>query len=170
MLGELLSQALEKFWEYLKFWQVIDAFEKGALCRWGVFKKVLHPGFHWKWPFADYVFSAITTPDTIDLRPFTLTTNDGKTISIGAVVEFEIEDVVKYLIDTNDARSNMHDICLGIISDDIEDRDWEEIKKKTTKNSVQRKITTACKEMGISVIGFHFTTKAVTRSFSLIRE
>lgn len=165
-----ISQVLEKFWEYIKFWQIVESFEKGVLCRWGIAIKELEPGFHWKYPCADYVYTTIVTPDTINIKPITLTTADGKTISIGAVVEFDIVDIWKYLIDTNEARSNMRDVCLGVISDDVEDRDWEEIKKKTTRNAVQKKLSKACEQMGIRVINFYFTAKSITKSFSLSKE
>lgn len=165
-----IAQLLEKFWDYIRFWEIIDPFENGVLVRLGTFKRVLKPGFHLKIPFIDYVYSAITTPDTMNTAPITLTTTDGKSVSIGAVVEFEIDDIYKYTMCTNEPRSNMHDIILGAISEEIEDRDWDEIKKKTTRNAVQRKISKKCEEMGIKITDFYFTDKCQVRPFKIFKD
>lgn len=166
-----LAQVFEKFWDYIRPWEIVDPFESGVLVRLGKYNKKLEAGsFTWKVPFIDYVYTAIITPDTMNTAPITLTTTDGKTVSIGAVIEFEINDIYKYTLCTNEPRSNMHDIILGAISDEIEDREWEEIRKKTTRNAVLRKISKKAEEMGIKIIDFYFTDKCVVRPFKIFRD
>lgn len=165
-----LSQVFEKFWDYIRPWEVIDPFERGVLVRLGKYKRNLNPGFHLKIPFIDYVYSAVVTPDTMNTAPVTLTTTDGKSVSIGAVIEFQIEDIYKYMLCTNEPRSNIHDIILGAISEEIEDRDWDEIKKKITKNAVHRKISKKGEEMGIKITDFYFTDKCQVRPFKIFKD
>ena len=165
-----LSKVVEKCWKYICFWVIINPFENGVLVRLGKYKRILLPGFYLKFPFIDYVYSTIITPDTMHTSPVTLTTTDGKTVSIGAVVEFEIVNVYKYILCTNEPRSNMHDIILGTISEAIEDRKWEEIKKKNIRYIVQKKISQKCWVMGIEIIDFYFTNKCVVRSFKIFTE
>lgn len=161
-LGEWVTQVLSQCGDYLKPWVLINQFEEGILLRWGKYIRILKPGLHPKWPIADYHYSAIVTADTMKIDAVNITTSDNKTISVSAVVEFEIEDVYKYLILTNDPRSNMHDVCRGVISTLLEDLDWYSIKKKTTLNAVGRRMTSKCQEMGVKVNNVSFTDKSMS--------
>lgn len=157
-------------WNDLKFIVFILHYKEGVLLRAGKFKKVLKPGWHFKVPFLDDYFTENVKLDTMQIQEVNITTLDGKTVTIGCEFELEITDIFTALIETNDWRSNLHDICQGILSDQLEDINWEDIRKKTTKNAIARKIETRASEMGIATSNFSFTNKATSRVFKLFNE
>lgn len=165
--GEWLQQLITQFLDYLKPWVLIDQFEAGVLLRCGRYNRTLYPGLHLKWPFLDYYHSAIVTIDTLEVNEVNITTLDGQTISIGCYIEYLVIDVRKFLLDVNDAKTNMKDICRGILSNHLEDVTWEDIKKKPTINAIRKKLTSKYAEMGVEVKDVMFTDKCKSRVFKL---
>ncbi len=160
-LREILSQSLD----YLKFFVIVNQYEEAILLSWGKFKRVRTPGTYLKWPIRDYYYHVIVTFDTISIDEVNITTADNQTISIGCVIEYGIKDVVKFLIDTNEAKGNMRDIARGVISNTLEDLTWEDVKKKTTLNAIRKKLTSKYEDMGVDVKDVMFTDKC--KSFVL---
>lgn len=145
-------------------------YKEGIMLRAGKFHRVLKPGWHLKIPFVDQYLDENVKLDTMQITEVNITTLDGKTATIGCEFELCITDIYTALIDTNDWRSNLHDMCQGILSEHLEDLNWEEIKKKTTKNSIAKKIETKASEMGITTSNFNFTNKATSRVFKLFNS
>jgi regulator of protease activity HflC (stomatin/prohibitin superfamily) len=168
--GTKIIEFLSQFFEYIKPWVVIEQFEMGVLLRKGKYKSTLSPGWYLKWPFLDYTYSTIVSTDTIEIANVNITSLDGQTISTGFVVEYTIRDVKKFLIDTNDAKSNMKDLAKGVVSNHLEDVNWEDIRKKTTINAIKRKLSAKYEELGVSVKDVLFTDKCRSRAFKLFNN
>lgn len=145
-------------------------YKEGVMFRAGKFKKVWLPGPHLRIPFVDTYYTENVKVDTMRVEEVNITTLDGKTVTIGCEFELNITDIVKAVVNTNDWRSNMHDIAQGILSDNLEDIDWEDIRKKTTKNAIAKKIEQRAIEMGITTHNFNFTDKAITRAITLFNN
>ena len=173
-LGQWIMKLLEAGWDYIKIFTVIAAYEEGVLLRLGKplrkGRSVLKPGFHLKFPILDYVYTAIVTTDTMEIKAVNITTLDGKTSTNGLIVKFRVSDIYKYLIETNEPRSNMHDLCRGILSNYLEDCNWEDIRKKPTINAIRKKIALECDEMGVEVLDVYFSDKCLTRAIKLFSE
>lgn len=165
-----LIDLLVQIWDYIKPAIIILQYEEGVLFRFGKFKKILKPGLHFKIPFADDYHPENVKNDTIRIEPISVTTLDGKTVSVGCEFDFFINDIYLALVETNDWRSNIYDICLGIMSDHLEDCDWADIRKKVVKNQIEKKISKRAYEMGVTMSNFNFTHKAITRAFTLYKE
>lgn len=169
MIDKLIA-FLQDAWHSFKPIIFILQFEEGVLLRGGKFLKTLKPGYHFRIPFIDDYFSDNVAADTIAIKEVNVTTLDEKTISVGCTYDIEIIDIYKALIITHDWRSNLFDISKGIVSDHLEDCSWEEIRKKTTKNAIERKIQKRADEMGIKVMNFNFTDKATSRIIKLFNS
>lgn len=109
------------------------------------------PGLHFKWPLIDNIHSVIVTVDTLSANTVHITTTDDKTVSVSPTIVFSIKDSVKYLIDTNDAHSNLRDIVRSCTSDYISDIEWSECKKKTTKTKIKNLLNKSCESIGVEV-------------------
>lgn len=170
MLGEWLKWLLEQAWHYIMPFTVITDYESGVLLRFGRLVKVLTPGIHFKFPLIDIIITAHIKPDTMEIAPISITTLDDKTVSIGAIIEIEVIDVQKYLIEANEARSNIHDIIRGVMSDTLEDITWADIKKKKTINQIKRTSSESCEKVGIRLIDMRFTDKCISRVLKLFGD
>lgn len=166
-LWDLISQ----IWTHIVPFFLIEQYEMGVRLRFGkLVPGELQPGFHWKYPVVDKIFSSIVTTDTLNINPINVTTLDNKTIAVGAVLEFEINDIKKFIIDVNEARSNAHDICRGIMADYLSDCTYAECIEKKTIRTISRLLTKKCEEMGIKVISLTFTDIVMSRVFKIFGE
>lgn len=135
--------------KFFKFWEIVHIYEKGVRLTLGRFPKALEPGFYWILPFGVHtVLSDNVKADTMQARAVHATTKDGKTVSISPAIEYKIEDIIKWIIQTNDAKTNLHDIMRGIVADYITDINWEECGKKTTRTAIKRELNKRIESMG----------------------
>src|SRR6185295_11325301 len=89
-----------QFLDLFKFWVVLDPFEQGVVLRLGKYQRTVSEGFHFVYPFnVDNVLVDNVVPRTINLGEQGLTTKDGKTITVSAVVTAKISDIRKALLD-----------------------------------------------------------------------
>lgn len=142
-------------------------YKEGVLFRAGRFVKILYPGWHFKIPFIDSFHTENVKLDTMSVKEVNITTLDGKTATIGCEFDIEITDFYQASVLTNEWRTNLFDISRGILSNDLEDINWDDIRKKTTKNSIARKIEKRALELGITVSNFNFTDKSISRTINL---
>lgn len=105
-------------------------YKEGVMFRAGRFHHVLGPGPHLRIPFIDSYFVENVKTDTMRIEEVNITTLDGKTATVGCEFELRITDIYTALVETNDWRSNLHDIAQGILSDNLEDIEWDDIRKK----------------------------------------
>jgi len=166
MLDKILEFLLNLIEQILPCY-VIHAYEEAVFYRFGKVYSTKGPGLHWKIPFLDSYSKDTVTTDTMRIQDVNITTLDGKTATIGGEFDLVISDITKAINDTHDWRSNLQDISRGVLSDSLEDINWEDIRKKTTKNSIEKKIAKRALDMGITTTNFSFTDKVLSRSIKL---
>lgn len=149
---------------------MIYQYQEAVLYRGGKFRRIIKPGFHWKIPIIDNYHTDTVTMNTMKIDEVNITTLDSKTVIIGCEFDLIISDIYKALNDTHDWHSNLRDISRGILSDTLEDLNWDDIRKKTTKNSIAKKIEKRALEMGITTSNFNFTDKAISRAYKLFNN
>jgi regulator of protease activity HflC (stomatin/prohibitin superfamily) len=153
-ITDLLKWLFEQFYEYLLPFYIIPVFERGVRLRCGVHPKLIKPGLRFKIPFIDFVHTCIVTVDTMSTHAVHITTKDNKTITVTPVIEYEIDDAVKWLIETNDASTNLHDILRGEVADYLTDIDWQDCIKRTTSTAIKNKVQNRVKDMGVTIRRF----------------
>lgn len=169
MLDKLID-ILVAIWDNLNPFIVINEYEKGVLLRYGIFKKELDKGLHFKIPFADTVLRAIIRTNTFHIATVNVTTLDGKTISVGAMVEYDIFDIHKFLLEFNESESNAHDLTRGIIADYLQDCSWEDCKKKPTLTKIKNKLKDIYADMGMNVTKVLFGDICISRVYTVFKE
>ena len=158
MIIDFLKFIWEIFERHVLPFQVIRIYERGVLLTLGKNPKLIKPGLMFKLPFIQEILSTSVMPDTIATLPVHVTSLDGKTLIVGIAIEFEIEDAKKWLIDVNDAVSNLHDLVRGFVADHLTDIEWEEIIKKTTRTEIKNKLNKKCQsELGCKINLLMFT-------------
>jgi len=156
--------------QHLSPFVVLSEYESGIVLRMGIYRKYLTKGINFKMPLMDYTMTTIVTKDTYHVANVSVTTIDGKTISVGAIVEFEITDAKKFFLDVNEAHSNAHDITRGIIADYLSDCDWVDVKKKTTLTQIKNKLKPQMEAMGMNVTQVMFGDIVQSRVFTIFKE
>lgn len=172
MLDKLID-ILVAFWEQVNPFVIIDHYEAGIHMRLGRKVRDMDIGFHFvplKLLFIDKVLTVHTKKDTFHVSNVNVTTTDSKTVSVGAIIEYEVVDPTLYLIETNDAMSNMHDIARGVIADYLTDCTWEEIKQKPTLTKIKNRMKPQFQDMGVSIKQILFGDIAQSRTFTIFKD
>ena len=151
-----------------QFWTVIDAFEEGVLLRFGKFKKTLKPGLRFILPFyIDNVLTDNVVTDPMTLGTQSLTTKDGKSIVISAVITWRIFDIRKVLLEVDGAESALVDVSAGYIHEQVAQNTWATIRKPDFPNSLKKHIQRQARKWGISVTNVQFSDCSLSRSYRL---
>lgn len=160
---DLLKWIWEQFEVYIFPFVIIHTYEKGVRLTWGQNPKLLEPGLRFKFPFSQVILCENVMPNTVCTRAIHATTSDGKTIAVEAAFEYEITDIVSWLISVNEPHSNLLDLARGAVADYVSDISWEETKKKTTLTTIKNKLNKRVEEFGCRVSSVWFTSNCVTR-------
>lgn len=162
-----IIQFILEFWQDIKPFMFVQQYKKGVHLRFGKFLRILEPGLHFKIPFIDEYILEYVKHDTMTIGAVNVTTLDGQSIIVDGQFGLEVDDIELALIETNDWRSNLKDKSKGVLSDILEDKNWEDIRKKVTKNAIEKKIIEHAEKMGVIVYDFTFTDKVMVRSIKL---
>lgn len=147
-LIELISQ----FADNLKFWEIINYYERGVRLRYGdPHGGELESGFHWKLPFADSIICIMVKTTTMRLPEQTVTTKDNKSVVVKAVIKYEIKDAVKVLLEVNDPIDAVADLTQGIIRDHIINRRYEDCNNIEFNREITVKARSEGNQWGIKI-------------------
>lgn len=110
---------------------IVTTVEGGVRWRWG--KKVveLKPGFHAYWPLVTRIKVIPVVRQGMIFAPAALITADGKMVSVGVTVVYEIADVVKALTTTDDINGTVMEVGQTAIPPVILGRTLEELMNLT---------------------------------------
>jgi len=90
-----IKDTLEYLSKFFQWWVIIQPWEAGIRSRFGKRIKLLNPGTHFRVPFFDTVFIKTIRLKTVSMSPQTLTSQDGKTITIVVAAGYSITDIEK---------------------------------------------------------------------------
>jgi membrane protease subunit HflK len=168
MMLEQILAAISNSWGALAPFVVIDQFERGVVLRLGKYHRTLTPGLHPKAPLIDHVLTVEAVQTTIRIQPQTLTTADGVSVTVSAVVQYEIRDPKLFLLDVWEPRDAVRDIILAEVKRAVSVHIWPELNDE----GIEREALHACrrqlKTYGVHVKRFVFADLGRIRTIRLI--
>lgn len=164
---DFLTSMIKNF----QFWVVIYAYEKGVLMRFGKFLRELPPGFHWCIPFhVDHVLVDNVVTRTVHLGAQSLTTKDGKSIVVSAIVTMSISDVKKALLEVESINHAMMDTCYGPISRHVDSSTWEQLHAEDAFDGLTKLCRRAAKRYGLDVESVQLADFAICRTYRTVNS
>jgi len=148
----------------------INQTDKGVRLRFGKFKEILNPGWHYKIPFVDKILSHSVLWTTYSVPAQSLTTKDGKDVVVKAVIKYRVVDIQTFLLEVWDAIDAISDMTQGIIFDIVKDKTWEELQTIDLKPLITRKARLEAKRWGIEVETVTLSDLAKIRSIRLLND
>jgi len=167
----VLRLALNQWEQYRMFdrifdfipWVIIDQYEQGVVLRLGKFKRVVNPGLSFIFPFGiEEVKYETVVRQTSYLDPQSLTTKDGKSVTLAGIIIYKIIDIRKFLLDIDDGEDDMNNIVYGIISDNVERNDWGTVKRSLF--NFDEECFDYC---GVDILAIKWSDKATARNLRL---
>ncbi len=165
---DVLWQYLGQLIGLLKCATVVDQYEGGVLLRLGKYKRTVYPGIVWHLPlYIDEVLTDNIVPTTTNLDTQILTSEDGITVLIGAVLRWRIVDVKKVLLELEDPDDVLFDTAYGMIAQEAQTTDYIGLESDEFRTRVREGIRRRMGKYGIHVEEVFLTDIAITRSFHL---
>lgn len=94
MLNNLV-EIVRQFLEVFIWWTVIQPWEQGLRVRLGKSPRLLSPGLHFKFPYADAIYRQAIRRRNSNFGPQTVTTLDGHTLTICGTIAYSIRDLLE---------------------------------------------------------------------------
>lgn len=150
------------------WWIIIMPWEKGIRVRYGKRITILEKGTYWKFPIIDSIYVQTIRERVAQLPIQTLTTLDGKTITIQSCIGYSIKDIFKIYNNIYNVEGTLSNITLGHIANyvathNVVDCSPNEIGKETTKALVSN-------NYGLEKISVNIVSYAIVRTYRLIQD
>ena len=149
---------------------IIPSYEEGVQLRFGKFKKVLHPGIHFKLPFGDEILHQHVVVTTLSLPAQSLYTLDKQNFVVKGVVKYKIADVKTFLLEVYDAKDALSDMTMSIIKNIVISIPAEKCIDPELDNLLTKKTRVEAKKWGVDIQQVTLTDVAPIRSYRLIND
>lgn len=168
---EAFIDFLKSFIHLFRFWIVLDPYEKGVQLRAGKFRMILIPGWHFMWPGGwDRAIVLNVVPTTIELGLQDVYSKDGKSVTLLAILLWQITDIKKITLDVEGAEDALTDSASGYITEMIESHNWDEIRKPDFPRKLKPQIQQQAREWGIRVRKVQFASCTTPKHIRLIQD
>lgn len=150
------------------WWVSIMPWERAVHVRLGKKVKILEQGMHLRIPFIDRVYIQTVRMRVIQLPPQTVTTLDGKTITITMNMGYVIDDILKLYQTLYHADQTIGNMIQGVMANEVYKRDLI----NCVPLELETAVTNAVKgdDYGLTFRYINVTGFAVVRVYRLIQD
>ena len=134
----------------------------------GRFKRIQKPGAHWKWPLWDKIIKKTMVTTTVTADQQSLSTRDGHSIVVEAVIKYKIVDLEMFYTEIYDAVDALCDTTQGVVFEVIRDTDWEDCPTEDTQKAAAKKVRAKAKRYGIEIEEVTFSSMDRIRTIRLM--
>ena len=163
---------IKDFFEYVfnvfKIWIIIQPWEQGLIVRKGERVRKVNGGIYFKIPYLDSVYVQETRTRMVQACLQTLTTKDGKTITLNSAFGYKIKDLEKLYSSLYHPEGTLTNMVMGYVSDFIWTNEAIEITPSGIENAVLDKLKDT--DYGLTFEYFKVTNFASVRTFRLIQD
>jgi hypothetical protein len=163
-----LWEFLAQFWRQLRPWVIVNPWERAIRVRLGRWRLLLGPGLHLKLPIADAIFSQSVRRRICSLRTQTLTTDDGKTATLGACLGYEITNLDRLYDTLHHAEDTLENLALAAFAREVRGRRADACDAAAIEAAVQARLDFA--RFGVGAVEVYLTDFAFVRTYRLISD
>lgn len=143
---EWIGKIAEWFGQFIPRWIILDPRTGGVKYVKGSRVVELKAGVHWYWPATTTYDTYPTVRQTDNLVSQTIVTLDSHTVTVGAMVVYDVFDVVKLLTTVHNAVHAIQDISLTAIHDVICNLSWVDLMTEQRRGTLDTKLKNAAKK------------------------
>lgn len=165
---EVVNQILGFISNFFTWWYTVMTWEQAIFIRAGKNPKVVNNGMYFKIPFIDRVYIQQIRLRVIDMPIQTVSTQDGKTITIKAMVGYSIKDMLKMYNSISHPEMTLSGIIMGGIADHIKNKQSSEISPLKVEEFLIEKLKET--DFGLGDLSIKITSWAEVRTYRLIQD
>jgi regulator of protease activity HflC (stomatin/prohibitin superfamily) len=166
-----VNDIMQWFGDLVPDWDLLERTNGGIKFKPGDKIEVLVPGkLYWWWPATMSVQTLPIKRQTLSFNQ-RLTTKDEITISCNTVIVYEVEDVVKAIVETHDFEDTIVEVSQKLTVKPIMSREFAAIREDMAEsNEMRNELTRAARsllgEYGVRVLDAYVSDFTETRVFS----
>lgn len=164
-IGEIF-QTLLKFFPWLV---IVPATSRGVAFVRGWKVKEWPPGLHWYWPVVTQYKIMMVVRQTQRIQTKVIMTKDMKTVTVGALVTYEVDDVVSAAAKVADLPSDIMERSQGAILSVVADKTLQEIQGDRVgfNQLLTERVGDVLNGYGVQILQAQLTEFAPCRALSL---
>lgn len=163
-----IKETIDYLLKIFEWWIVVMPWEEGIRVRFGKKTKLMKPGVHLRFPFIDSCYIQTTRLRVVNLPPQTISTLDGKTLSIVSVIGFSIIDIEKLYTTLFHPDSTICNMALGTIADYVCSHNLDECSPDDINKIVIERLNND--EYGIKYEYSKIIGYAVVKTYRLLQD
>lgn len=168
-LFEKLFEILAACWVRLVFWHILGDDQCGLIRRLGCYHRDLTQGWNWKWPLVEEALAETSALDSAVLREQTLTTRDGKQVTLRGVLTYRVVDARKYILGVDGPESVINDVGAAVISEVVPLCTLQEVLEQEEFNEkLFQQVKKRARKWGVAVDSFGLIDRVATRTYRFI--
>lgn len=155
-------------------WEILDTTEGAVKYVRGKHPRYCGPGVHWYWPVTTrwQVYPIARQADRLQTQ--TIVTTDDRTIVVGGIIVYEVDDLLTLLTTAHSAAITIKDITLTAIHDVCCRFTWEQLKQEQRKGTLDTKLKNsaqdALRDLGVKVLKVMLTDLAPARVLKVMQS
>lgn len=163
-----VKEILDVITGFFKWWVIVEPWEQGLRVRFGKHIKKLRAGLHFRIPFLDMVYIQESRMRMVSMSAQTVTSLDGKTITLVSSVGYSIEDVVKLYTSIAQPDSTICNTVLAAIADFVATHDMAELSPGNIEKNARERLERL--DYGLRFEEVRITNYAVVKTLRLIMD
>lgn len=160
---------LERFRQLFVWWAIIQPWESGIRVRLGRQLKKLEPGIHLRVPVIDTIWKQSVRYRVSTLQVQTLTTLDGKVLSVCGAVGYAIGDVLKLYQTLHHAEDTIRSVAMGVIAEFVQNHYAAECKSADVSEAAVA-LRVQLGQYGLEGVTINIVDFAYLRAYRLITD
>jgi len=157
-------QALLK--SIFQWWATVSPWEQGVRVRMGKRVSLLGPGVHLRIPLIDVFYIQPIRVRAQFIQSQTLTTMDGKAISLASALQFEISDLLMLYRTVHNAHDAVEQKVQGAVASYVSEVNFADIKVKSIESYVIESV--GLDKFGLKVNSFSITNFIVVKPYRFV--
>lgn len=163
-----IVELITRLTRILVWWAVVNPWERALRVRLGKHVVKLGPGVHLKIPFVDAVFKQSVRRRLANLPLQTLTTRDGKTLSLSGVVGYAVADLDQLYATLQHAEDTIINLALAAIADFVHTHDTADCQPADV--ATEAVATMSLEKYGLGEVSIHLTDFVYAKAYRLLSD
>lgn len=168
-MRELLA-TLQQWFSQIVFWVIVAPWESALRVRFGKRLKVLPAGIHFRIPFFDAVYRQSVRMRMCNISTQTLSTKDGHTVIVGAVLGYGVLDIERLYDRLHHAEDTLMSLAAAAIAGHIQRCDRATLCPRLLAEAVSSELAAAFGQYGLGEVSVRITDFAFIRAYRIVQD
>lgn len=163
-----LFDSIKQFVQAFRVWLIVAPWEQALRVRFGKQVRLWGPGLHWKLPFIDTVYVQSVRMRIVMLDRQTVSSRDGKTITLAGSIGYCIDDIGKLYQTLHQADATIRSLAMVAIAQYVSTHEFAECVPAKIVGHLDT--ATDYASYGLGQIRINLTDFVVVKTYRLIGD